>query len=466
VNSIFKNFFTSGYEFDESQRELKSRYQMVNIAIVTSAFGLLFGILVNFTRDISGYIPLESFILLMDIVLFIALRYINVAFLFVSTIVTAQFTFLFLFLIYVGEPEELKHLWLLTYPIILLFFQKKKNAIYWLSITFFLLLIAPVQTLIEIKYSGIQIIYIAAVLLVVSLIIYFYQIKMDEAKNKILEQQNLLRDFNSKLEKQVLEKTSELRELNESLEKRVQNKIEQLIQKDKILTVQSKQAVMGEMISMIAHQWRQPLSTITLQISNLQFKSLLGQKVIQGEVDDALSRISDTIMYLSDTVDDFQTYFHPDKEVVEIEIHELLQKAVNFTLSRVKDRGIDAFVVKDDDIYIKTYVNELIQIVLNILNNAIDAHNETNFKDPFIKVSVKKMGSNIWIYIVDNAGGIEEENLPKLFEPYFSTKGKNGTGLGLYMSQMIIEKQFNGEIEIKTSENFTTFIIRLPKDIS
>ncbi|MCF6310415.1 MAG: HAMP domain-containing histidine kinase [Sulfurimonas sp.] len=463
---MINNFFTSGKNFDESQRELKSRYQMVNIAIVTSAFGLLFGILVNFIKDIHGYIAIESFIILINIILFIMLRYVDSAFSLVSTMVTAQFTFLFLFLIYVGEPQELKHLWLLTYPIILLFFQKKKNALYWLSVTFLLLLIAPAQPFIEIKYSVIQIVYLSAVLLVVSLIIYFYQIKMDEAKDLILQQQKMLLGFNANLEKEVKVKTTELVELNESLENKVQDKIEELIQKDKILTVQSKQAVMGEMISMIAHQWRQPLSTITLQISNLQLKSLLGQRVTQEEVDDALSRISDTIMYLSDTVDDFQTYFHQDKEIVEVEIHELLQKAVNFTLSRVKDREIDTFVLKDGDIYIKTYINELIQVVLNILNNAIDAHNETNFKDPFIKLSVKEVGDNIWIYVEDNAGGIEEENLPKLFEPYFSTKGKNGTGLGLYMSNMIIQKQFNGEISVKVSKNFTTFIIKVPKDIS
>ncbi|MCK4874711.1 MAG: HAMP domain-containing histidine kinase, partial [Sulfurimonas sp.] len=279
-------------------------------------------------------------------------------------------------------------------------------------------------------------------------------------------QQTLLRDFNSKLEDQVLEKTAELRELNESLEGKVQDKIEELIHKDKLLTVQSKQAVMGEMISMIAHQWRQPLSTVTLQISNLQLKKMLNKKIESSELDNALNYISDTIVYLSQTIDDFKTYFHPNKEVVNIEIHELLQKTVNFTLSRVKDREIDVHIDKESSINIKTYINELIQVVLNIINNAIDAHNESKLENPIINLSVKDEGSDILIYIVDNAGGIKDENLPKLFEPYFSTKGKNGTGLGLYMSQMIIEKQFNGEIEVKTSENFTTFIIRLPKDIS
>lgn len=464
--SILNKFFTSGRDFDEADGELRSRYQMVNIAILFSSFGLLFGIIVNIVKDIPGYIPLELLLLSINIILILVLRSIESSLAFVSTTVTVQFTFLFLFLIYVGKPEEMKHMWIFTYPIVLLFFQNKKNAVFWLVLTFSFLLMAPLQSFIEVGYSLYQIIYIAAVLLIVSLIIYFYQLKMDEAKNKVIEQQNLLRDFNSKLEDEVHKKTTELRELNEYLEVKVKNKVEELIQKDKILTVQSKQAVMGEMISMIAHQWRQPLSTITLQISNLQFKNLLGQETAKEEIDHALNDISDMIMYLSNTIDDFQTYFHPDKETVEIEIHELLQRAVNLTKPRHKERKISVVVEDSDEIEVKTYINEFVQVVLNILNNAIDAHNETKLQDPYIKLSVKENGDSVSIYIVDNAGGIKEENLSKLFEPYFSTKGKNGTGLGLYMSQMIIQKQFEGKIDVKVSERFTTFIIEIPKDLS
>lgn len=466
MKEIFNNFITSGFDFDESQMDIKSRYQMLNAGILLSTIGLIYGIFVNIIKEIEGFIAVEFTLLLFNLILIVLLRKNRKYFDLVVIIMTTQFTFLFLFLIYFAELEAMKHVWLFTYPIILLYFQDSKKGLYWLLFLIFMLMLAPLQNLIEVKYSLYQVTYLSFVLIIVHTIIYFYQVKMDEAKNKILEQQNLLRDFNSKLEDQVLEKTAELRELNESLEGKVQDKIEELIQKDKILTIQSKQAVMGEMISMIAHQWRQPLSTVTLQISNLQLKKLLNKKIESSELDNAFNYISDTIVYLSQTIDDFKTYFHPNKEIVNIEIHELLQKTVNFTLSRVKDREINVHIDKESSIYIKTYINELIQVVLNIINNAIDAHNESKLKNPIINLSVKDEGSDILIYIVDNAGGIKEENLPKIFEPYFSTKGKNGTGLGLYMSQMIIEKQFNGKIKVKVSENFTTFIIRLPKDIS
>ena len=462
----FNNLITSGFDFSESQMDIKSRYQMLNAGILLSTIGLIYGITGNIIKGIEGFIAVEFTLLLFNLILIVLLRKNRKYFDLVVIVMTTQFTFLFLFLIYIAEPEAMKHVWLFTYPIILLYLQDTKKGLYWILFLIFMIMLAPLQNFIDVKYTLYQATYLSFVLIVVHTIIHFYQVKMDEAKNKILEQQKLLRDFNSKLEEQVDDKTAELRELNESLEGKVQDKIEELIHKDKLLTVQSKQAVMGEMISMIAHQWRQPLSTVTLQISNLQLKKMLNKKIESSELDNALNYISDTIVYLSQTIDDFKTYFHPNKEVVNIEIHELLQKTVNFTLSRVKDREIDVHIDKESSINIKTYINELIQVVLNIINNAIDAHNESKLENPIINLSVKDEGSDILIYIVDNAGGIKDENLPKLFEPYFSTKGKNGTGLGLYMSQMIIEKQFNGEIEVKTSENFTTFIIRLPKDIS
>lgn len=458
-------FFTSGWTFDEGEQDLKNRYQMVNVGILLSASGLIYGIVGNYIRDIQGFIPLEITLLCMNFIMFCALRKYRHFFEFFAITMTLQYTFLFLFLIYAGEPSDLKHLWIFTYPIILLYFQKTVHAVYWLAFVLLMLIIAPLQNFIDIKYSMYQVTYISFVLVIISIIIYFYQKKIDEARCIILEKQNMLRNFNLELEKQVKDKTTELIKLNESLELKVKQKLEELRSKDQILEAQSKQAVMGEMISMIAHQWRQPLSTITLQIANLQFKKLLGQDRSSEDIDSALSNISDTIVYLSDTIDDFQAYFHPNKEILNIEIHDLLQRAVNFAISRIQDRGIRISINKAADIEVSTYINELVQVVLNILNNAIDAHNELKVKEPYISLNAKMAGDMVLIQIEDNAGGIKSENLPHLFEPYFSTKGKNGTGLGLYMSKMIVEKQFGGDIDVATSKGGSTFIIKIIKDI-
>ncbi|WP_457746579.1 ABC transporter substrate-binding protein [Sulfurimonas sp.] len=281
----------------------------------------------------------------------------------------------------------------------------------------------------------------------------------------MLYYQRKLRNFNKELAKSVYEKTKELIHINESLEATVEQKIQELIQKDEILTEQSKQAVMGEMISMIAHQWRQPLNTITLQISNLQIQQMMGEEVDKEELLETLSEISKTIVYLSNTIDDFKTYFHPNKNATRVRLSEIIDKAIKFVTPRLKGNNIAIVVDRIDDIEVNVYVNELIQVILNILNNAVDAYAKMDCDEKFIMISAKSIENSVTVSISDGAGGIKKKHIKKLFEPYFSTKGKNGTGLGLYMSRMIIEKQFGGKIEVNSADGKTTFIVSFPKNI-
>jgi len=458
------NFFTSGHELTS---DLQSRYQMTNIALILSSAGLCYGIIGNYFRDISGLIPIELFLLFVNGILWYTLRTYKNSFEYVVKIITAQFTFLFLFLVYTNEPNALKHVWLFTYPIVLLYFQKNKNGIYWVVFTILALIIAPLQCFVEVQYSLFQVTYIAFVLIIVTIMVYFFQVKMNEAKDIILEQQARLRGYNVNLEKQLEEKVKNLEELNESLELKVEEKIKELIKTEKLLTTQSKQAVMGEMISMIAHQWRQPLSMITLQISNLQIQKLLGKKVEEEELYRILEEISNTIIYLSETIDDFKTYFHPDRKVEQVKIFKLLTRALNFSQVRLTETHIKAQIeFTHEEIEINTYANEMIQVILNLLNNAIDILAQEKRAEAMIRISVKDRNDTLEISVQDNASGIKKEDLPHIFEPYFSTKGKNGTGLGLYMSQMIIEKQFKGEIKVETSPKGSTFMVTIPKNIS
>lgn len=278
--------------------------------------------------------------------------------------------------------------------------------------------------------------------------------------------QRKLKYFNKALEQRVAQKTKELQKANELLEYKVQKKVQELIKKDEILTSQSKQAVMGEMISMIAHQWRQPLNTITLQVSNLQLKYMMGEEIQKEALMQTLEEISNTIVYLSETIDDFKTYFHPDKTPENIALESLLNKTVKFILPRLKSNKIELKIECGPSLHVSVYINELIQVLLNILNNAIDAYEgKKNVNDRIIKITCKQDDTTVKISITDRAGGIKDEYLAKLFEPYFSTKGKNGTGLGLYMSKMIIEKQFGGTISVETSKLSTTFTVTIPKEI-
>jgi len=276
--------------------------------------------------------------------------------------------------------------------------------------------------------------------------------------------QRKLKNFNKELEQQVNEKTKELREINESLETTVQEKIKELIQKDEILTAQSKQAVMGEMISMIAHQWRQPLNTITLQISNIQIKEIMGQDITKEELLHILEAISNSVVYLSETIDDFKTYFHPDKKASQVHIGELVKKAIAFIEPRAEGKGVSIILKGETELKAMVYANELIQVILNILNNAIDAYENVTDTEKKIIICIEENQQRLIINISDYAGGIDEENIKKIFEPYFSTKGKNGTGLGLYMSKMIIQKQFGGDIYVSSHDNETFFSIAIPQE--
>lgn len=458
-----KDFFTSGWAFDASEHELKNRYQMVNIGILLSTAGLVFGIIGNYIRDLHDFIPLEITLLCINFVMFFALRKYRNFFEFFAMGMTLQYTFLFLFLIYLSHPYDLKHLWIFTYPIILLYFQKTIHSIYWLLFILVMLLIAPLQSFIDVKYSLYQIFYISFVLVIVSIIIYFYKKKIDEAKTTILQQQEMLKNFNSELEKQVKDKTMELIKLNESLEVVVEQKLEELRRKDQILEVQSKQAVMGEMISMIAHQWRQPLTTIGLSSDNMLFDIAL-DNLDAPSLEENLKTIKNQVMYLSRTIDDFRTFFMPNKEKEHICVHDCLENTLGLIGKNLEQSGIDVRLSLEDTTPLFLHKNELVQVFLSILQNAKDVLMQKKRTAPTITIKSFEDAQSVTVVIADNGGGIEKEHLYKIFEPYFTTKQNlNGTGLGLYMSKTIIEERCCGSIKAQNSSDGAEFIMIFKK---
>ncbi len=431
-----ENYFTSGWNFSEDEYVLKSKFQMMNIGIILASASMLYGIGLNFVMGRYTLSFVEFSLLLMNIGLALLLRRDKKYILPVAHIETGFMTVLILYLIYYVNPMLLKHVWIFTYPIVILYFTNEKHALYWMLFLLVMVLISPLQPFIQTPYSLSQIITLTFVFAISTLVVYFYHLKMQEARALIYSQSKML-----------------------------QQKIEELTKKDKIMTMQSRQAVMGEMISMIAHQWRQPLSSVTLSISNLQVKRLLGERCSDTEIDTILENISNTVVYLSDTINDFQTYFHPKKEPSHIFVDEVIERALNFTMPRIEEHQIALNFLKSESEEIDTYINELIQVLLNILNNAIDQLLEQRISQPFINIYLQENERNITISIHDNAGGISQEHIDSIFDPYFSTKGKNGTGLGLYMSQMIMQKQFGTSIEVLSQNSETTFNVHVPKKL-
>ncbi len=250
------------------------------------------------------------------------------------------------------------------------------------------------------------------------------------------------------LEKEVAKKTKELEEINKSLESRIKKAIEENRKKDKIMFQQAKLAAMGEMLQNIAHQWRQPLATVSMIVESFQVKNELGKlnnEYIKRKTEEAL-RIADN---MSKTIDDFRNFFLPDKLKKNVNIKKCIEKSRNFFLPVLKKYNIDLVIRIKHNVNIFGYPNELSHVCLNIINNAIDVLKNKDFLRKII-IFVKKDKKDVIISIIDNAGGIDEKIIDKIFEPYFTTKLKeHGSGIGLYMAKQIIEKHMKGIVKVK-----------------
>ncbi len=222
--------------------------------------------------------------------------------------------------------------------------------------------------------------------------------------------------------------------------------ITELKHKDQLLFQQSKMAAMGEMLENIAHQWRQPLSTISTNASGLQVKNEFGL-LEKEEIYNCLEEIIKTTKYLSDTINDFRNFFKTDKEEEVFEIHEVIEQTFKLLQASFKNEKINVIKHINENLCIKGYPNELTQALINILNNAKDALNSKNIQEKYVQLIVEERQGKVVIEIKDNGGGIEESAIAKLFEPYFTTKHKTqGTGIGLYMTHQIVADHMNGRV--------------------
>ena len=236
-------------------------------------------------------------------------------------------------------------------------------------------------------------------------------------------------------------------------ERKIHDFIEQEKENEKILHQQSKMAAMGEMIGNIAHQWRQPLSAISTISSSIQVEKEYGI-YDDSKLNDSMQKIIDQTQYMSKTINDFRDFFKPDKAKKLFNVGDTIQRGVTLVGQSYKNSNIKLELnISSENIELKGYENELIQAVVNILNNAKDQLSKSKQKEKVVQLDLIKANDNIIIKIVDNGGGIDDDVLPKIFEPYFTTKHKSqGTGIGLYMTYEIIVKHFGGKIEASTVE--------------
>lgn len=286
-------------------------------------------------------------------------------------------------------------------------------------------------------------------------------VRLSEA---LIEKDKELEHLNATLEERVNEQTKALMELNATLEDRVQEEVKKNREKDRFLFQQSRLASMGEMIANIAHQWRQPLSelNITLYKMNKLYHRQNDERDIQFQ--DSYLHAKKIISKMSDTIEDFRSFFSPDRQSECFKLSVVASEAIDIMQGTLERNDISVVVNTKNDASIKGYFNEFSQVLINLINNSIDAFSNKNIKDKLIYIEIDTSEErDAIIRVCDNAGGIDEAIINRIFEPYFTTKHASvGTGLGLYMSEMIIKNSMKGSIVAENSEHGVCFILTMP----
>ncbi len=247
----------------------------------------------------------------------------------------------------------------------------------------------------------------------------------------------------------------------DSLEQRIQEEISRRTDQEKLLVQQSKLAAMGNMLGNIAHQWRQPISEINAILMEIEtitrYSSLSKEDLLKN-----ITNCYEITEHMSNTIYDFQNFFQPSKKKEKFSILEACDSAVSVISASLKFHTIDLKYSTQKDCYAVGYPNEFAHAILNIISNAKDALVERKIQNPTIDISITVGKKYILIRIEDNAGGIESDYLDRIFEPYFTTKhAKQGAGIGLYMTKVIIENNMQGFVNVKNTEKGALFTVKI-----
>ena len=259
-------------------------------------------------------------------------------------------------------------------------------------------------------------------------------------------------------------KQMQLEALNNSLQERVSEALAELRQRDQMLISQSRQAAMGEMIGNIAHQWRQPLNALSMLLANIQMAYMYNE-ITADFMKGVIDKGNQLIQKMSTTINDFRNFFLPDKEAVSFSANSQINHALSLVEAGLNSQNIQIHLEAECEMPLTGLPNEYSQVILNLLSNAREAIKENNIPEGIIKIRLFEREGFACAAVSDNGGGIPADVIDKIFEPYFSTK-EMGTGIGLYMSKMIIERSMNGTIEAHNIDGGAEFVVSIPQGVT
>lgn len=248
------------------------------------------------------------------------------------------------------------------------------------------------------------------------------------------------------------------------LERRIKEEVEKNRVKDEFIFQQAKLASLGEMLGNISHQWRQPLMEMNSIFLPIEAKISLGYEIQNNELLEAIYKLNDITKFMSDTIDDFRYFFSTDKEQVRFKLFEQINSIINIISAGLKSHNIKLDIIMQKNPEITAYKNEYSQVLINIISNAKDELIARNIENPHIKIHIFEKDDYIVTTVEDNAGGIKVKPIEKIFEPFFTYEKKNGSGVGLFMSRLIIEQNMKGKISAKNKKPGALFEIAIPKN--
>lgn len=330
--------------------------------------------------------------------------------------------------------------WIILYPIVIFGLKDHKISIVYSAIFLTVFYLLYFSSLLHESYRILDVCMVGMMYLVLTILLYM-----------IIKNMEL--------------KESELQELNNTLGLRIAEAVCNIHEQEKFILKQNRLAQMGEMLSMIAHQWRQPLNIISLNTVKLETSLLLNNEMKNKDIKQISEAINQQSQYLSQTIDDFRNFFKQNKEVSRFVVADMIQNTLKLSESLFIGNNIVIEKNIETKKYISNFESELIHVLLNIIKNAADALIERKISNPKIVITLSGENENILISVADNAGGVSDAVCAKIFDPYFSTKSINGTGLGLYMSKIIVEDHCAGTLSFTNTKDGACFTIKLPLSI-
>ncbi len=430
------NFLTSGHHFTENENLQKFRFSLLNSLLLIAALFTLLNYLVSRFHLIT-FSPLYENILLGYAIMTLGAIYLlrkKNFYIFVVNLTLVSTLALFYFALLTAVQDELRLIWFFLVVFASFIFIGKKYGL--LLMLFILSSIFIINNYHDLGYSKLALFTFFNAFLIFTAFSYF---------------------FLEKIEKDSVEFLS----LNDKLRKNVSNEVQQRQKQERMLLQQCRLASMGEMIDSIAHQWRQPLMNINAILMNMDRAIELKTKP-DSYLEDKIDEVITLTTHMSQTIEDFRALLKTDKQKTHFFIDASINKALEIFEGPLKDINVQMKENKKLTFY--GYNNELIQVIIILLSNAIDALKtyQNHVKNIWIDIEITE--HNLSITIEDNAGGIEKKYIDKIFDPYFTTKdATGGTGMGLYISKIIIEQNMHGSLSVINTKKGAKFIILIPK---